>query len=179
MTYNEKMVLMEGDSRQRWALTTTVWVESTDCVCALRSDLLKRRWNGGGEKVPFLCYSWALPFSFNKQVVFSAHVLVHFSLAFPGTAHLFWLYKIGETFWMQLLVWADRGAWADIYSFLLEDSLSAPSGVASCQSGCCLATRQSRMVKFQMSPRKWQFQGLKSRIEMPNLKYPSNTCFPN
>lgn len=65
-----------------------------------------------------------------------------------------------------------------IHSFQKTAS-SFPPGVTSCQSGCCLAARWSRMVKFQMSPHRRQFQGLKARIEMPSLKCSSNTYFPN
>lgn len=65
-----------------------------------------------------------------------------------------------------------------IHSFQKTAS-SLPPGVTFCQSGCCLAARWSSMVKFQMSPHRRQFQGLKARIEMPSLKCSSNTYFPN
>ena len=171
---------------------TMVWVEFMDPMCAVHSDTLQRRWLLVQRRWLLVQRRWAACSSLsyfelchsplrNKWVflffVFlSPHILVHFFffLALPGTAHLFWLCKIGETFWMQLLVWADRGAWADIYSFLLEDRLF--SSLWSYLLPKWLLSGNQAVWDGQVSNVTTQMAV--PRMEMPNLKCPSNTCFP-
>lgn len=94
------MALTEEDPCQWRALTIPkVWVAFTDshCVCsALRHT--EKEGNMVERKYPShptieLCHSLL-----RNSVFPPIHILVQFSLAHPGMAHLLWLCKIGEIF---------------------------------------------------------------------------------
>lgn len=140
----------------------------------------ERRCSGGGEEVPFSSYVELHSSSLrNKRIFPPTHSSTPFSgLSWNSSPSL--APQDRTSVWRAAaFVWAIEGLGRHLFIPFRRQPLASPMELPLAKVAAVWQQRPSRMVKFQMSPCKGHLQELKSRIKMPNLKCPSNTCFPN